>query len=300
MELTEEKREKKNCARLGWALTATIVLAYVWQAVLYGADWLLYDHGVEMSDTVFYLLGLVGNYIVSLPIAYAICRRCPKDMYSPVPLEAKRWVRWFVIGAALMWLGSVVGTAVNALTYSLSGREAVSLVDDTFGAMPVGVVLLGACVLGPLCEELLFRGLIARRLVRYGEKPAAFVSALLFALYHGNLEQFFYAFGIGLLLAYAYFYTGRLRTSVSLHAALNLLGAGLPMLFDSDGFAVLYGALWLVFTAAGVILMVRGRKTQQWRHGPCEPSMRVVFGNAGMTMAIIACFVETAVTFVLS
>ena len=107
-------------------------------------------------------------------------------------------------------------------------------------------------------------------------------------------------YGIGLLLAYAYFYTGRLRTSVSLHAALNLLGAGLPMLFASDGFAVLYDVLWLVLTALGLRFLIRGRKTQQWRHGPCEPSMRVVFGSVGMTVAIIACFVETVVTFVLS
>src|SRR5699024_5291593 len=74
------------------------------------------------------------------------------------------------------------------------------------------------------CEELLFRGLLARRLARYGQRPAALVSALLFALYHANLSQFFYAFALGLLLAYAYFYTGTIKTPILLHMLLMRTG----------------------------------------------------------------------------
>ena len=161
-------------------------------------------------------------------------------------------------------------------------------------------MLVGACLIGPVCEELLFRGLLAGRLARYGEKPAAFVSALLFGLYHANLGQFFYAFALGLLLAYAYFRSGRLRVPVALHMLFNLYGSGVPLLLpDSLGLLVLYGLSWLVLTIAGVILLARGWKRQAWAHGPCAPSMRAVFGNAGMTLAIVACFVQLALNFVL-
>ena len=51
--------------------------------------------------------------------------------------------------------------------------------------------MLSATLLAGVCEELLFRGLVAGRLARYVQAPGAFVSALLFALYHANLEQFF-------------------------------------------------------------------------------------------------------------
>lgn len=90
-----------------------------------------------------------------------------------------------------------------------------------------------------------------------------------------NLGQFFYAFALGLLLAYAYFRSGRLRVPVALHMLFNLYGSGVPLLLpDSLGLLVLYGLSWLVLTIAGVILLARGWKRQAWAHGPCAPSMR--------------------------
>ena len=61
---------------------------------------------------------------------------------------------------------------------------------------------------------------------------------------------------------------------------------------------VLYGLSWPVLTIVGAVLLVRGRTRQVWEHGPCEPSMWVVFGSVGMTLAIILCFVQTATMYV--
>ena len=164
--------------------------------------------------------------------------------------------------------------------------------------MPLAVNIVCVCLLGPLCEELLFRGLVAGRLARYGQAPGAFVSALLFALYHANLEQFFYAFLLGLLLAYVYYRTGLLRVSVALHMVLNFFGAVVSLLLpDCAASDMALGAFWMVSVVLGVILLVRGRKDQIWLHGPCAPDMRAVFGNAGMILVIAGCFVETALTF---
>lgn len=177
--------------------------------------------------------------------------------------------------------------------------QPVDVVSETFGMLPLPVILLGACILGPVCEELLFRGLLAGRLARYGQKPAALVSALLFGLYHANLSQFFYAFALGLLLAYAYFYTGTLRAPIALHMLFNFFGSFIVFVLPENGILpVLYVLSWPVLTVAGVVLLVRGWKRQVWAHGPCAPSMQAVFGNAGMTVAVIACFVQTALLFV--
>lgn len=98
---------------------------------------------------------------------------------------------------------------------------------------------------------------------RYGQAPGAFVSALLFALYHANLEQFFYAFLLGLLLAYVYYRTGLLRVSVALHMVLNFFGAVVSLLLpDCAASDMALGAFWMVSVVLGVILLVRGRKDQ--------------------------------------
>lgn len=296
MQETDLRQEKKYCSHLGWALTLTMVLAFVWQLALL----VLSYAGRLLADPATYsLLALVGYYLPALPLSYWLCRRMPVPEKARRPLSARLLGRWFVIGIGLMWVGSLVGSWLNDLVYQVAHLETVDLVTETFNEMPMSVVLLGACILGPLCEELLFRGLLAGRLARYGQKPAAFVSALLFGLYHANLSQFFYAFLLGLLLAYAYFYTGRLKTSVILHMLFNCYGSFVVFLLPEDGLLpVLYGLSWPVLTIVGAVLLVRGRTRQAWAHGPCEPSMWTVFGNVGMTVAVILCFVQTAMMYV--
>jgi hypothetical protein len=66
--------------------------------------------------------------------------------------------------------------------------------------------------------------LIIDRLRSYGESACVLVSALLFGLFHGNLNQFFYAFGLGAIFAFIYVKTQRLRYTIFLHMIINLFG----------------------------------------------------------------------------
>ena len=295
MQQTDLRQEKKYCARLGWALVLTVGCSLVWQVFLMAVA---LAGRLNSGVALYYLLTLVGYYILALPLAFRVCRIMPAPPMTQRSLTPRLMGRWFVIGIALMWIGSLVGTALSDLVYRIAGLQPVDMVTETFDMLPLSVVLLGACILGPVCEELLFRGLLAGRLARYGQKPAALVSALLFGLYHANVSQFFYAFALGLLLAYAYFYTGSLKAPILLHMLFNFYGSAVVLLLPESGILpVLYLVSWPVLTVAGVILLVRGRKRQVWAHGPCEPSIQTIFCNIGMTAAIVVCFVETALLF---
>lgn len=63
-------------------------------------------------------------------------------------------------------------------------------------------------VMAPICEEILFRKILIDRIRLYGDKAAILVSSVVFGLSHGNFYQFFYAFGIGLVLAIFIFRRG--------------------------------------------------------------------------------------------
>ncbi len=300
MEAMDIRQERKYCSRIGFALVLVTLWATAWQFGLLWVDELL---PFRMRDDVYYLLALVGHYALSLPVAYALCRRVPRTAFDRQPLGLGRLCRWLIIGLAVLILGSLLGSAASELAYRLAGRQTVSMVDEMFkmfGQFSPVLTLLIPCVLGPVCEELLFRGLVAARLARYGERPAALISALLFGLWHGNLEQFFYAFGIGLLLAYAYYRTGRLITPIVLHMLYNFFGSGLPSLLPLIPWvSLLYSLLWLIVAVVGVTLLITGRRTRVWLHGACPPSMGVVLGNAGVTLFIIVCLVQLTVNFVL-
>lgn len=296
MQQTALRLERGYCGRLGWSLVLTNVLMLVWQLWL---TWQMLAGNLLGGMDAYMLLTLVGYYLPALPLAFWLCRKIPVPPRTRRPFSVRRLGRWLVIGIGLMWFGSLVGDWLSDLVFRVAMLEPVDLVTEAISEMPLSVVLLGGCILGPLCEEVLFRGLLAGRLARYGQKPAAFVSALLFGLYHANLPQFCYAFLLGLLLAYAYFYTGTLKMPVLLHILINLYGSFVVFLLPERGLLpLLYALSWPVLAIAAVVLLVRGRKKQVWEHGPCAPSMRAVFVNVGMTAAIIFFFVETALMYV--
>ena len=70
---------------------------------------------------------------------------------------------------------------------------------------PLAAQIIGIGVIIPICEELIYRGLIFMRLRQYCNVNLAIgISALLFAAFHGNIVQGIYAFVTGILFAYVY------------------------------------------------------------------------------------------------
>jgi CAAX amino terminal protease family. len=77
-------------------------------------------------------------------------------------------------------------------------------------------------ILAPVVEELMIRGILLNRL-RYALPfyAANLIQAAVFGIYHGNVIQGLYAFGIGLILGYIYEKTGTLWASVFVHMLIN-------------------------------------------------------------------------------
>jgi hypothetical protein len=89
-------------------------------------------------------------------------------------------------------------------------------------SLPLQIVVLG--VLVPICEELVFRGLIFKRLrVTSSFFMAMLYSALIFGIMHGNLVQILYGFLLGLMLAYVYEKYGSIWAPITAHMAMNIL-----------------------------------------------------------------------------
>ena len=82
--------------------------------------------------------------------------------------------------------------------------------------------VLAIVVVAPICEEILFRGLLYGWLrQRFGFKIAIVLGALLFAGYHFDLVGFWQYFGIGLVLAITYERTRSLLLTTIIHSLWN-------------------------------------------------------------------------------
>lgn len=292
-------RERGYCARIGFALVAVMALTYLWQmllGVLYAVTAFR-----QIGGSAYFALALVGQYVFALPIAFRIVRSVPREPLSDEPVSPMRFARWLAAGCAILWIGAWIGTAANNLVFALLDRPAVDILNETMDQLSPMATLLSACVLGPAAEEALFRGLIAGRLARYGQKTAIFASALLFGLFHGNLSQFFYAFGLGLLLGYVYLMTGRLRWPIALHMLFNLIGSGLIVLLPDTPVAIYsYGALMLALVVCGAVVLSGARGRIVLQPGSCDLSYRTVWGNAGMALALIGCLMQFFIILLLA
>lgn len=92
------------------------------------------------------------------------------------------------------------------------------------GGPAVASLALSALVLAPLGEEWFFRGLLFTRLARgAGPFVAYLASALLFALFHGNLRGLVIYMWLGLVFAHALARTGRLSCAVAVHFGNNAI-----------------------------------------------------------------------------
>ena len=107
---------------------------------------------------------------------------------------------------------------VNACSEIFFSNRITSTLNMAGGHLPASVVIF--CVLPAITEELIFRGLILRRIKNV--KTGIVVSALLFALWHLNPNQMSYALLAGILLGLLAVYTDNLICSMLTHFLFNL------------------------------------------------------------------------------
>jgi membrane protease YdiL (CAAX protease family) len=122
--------------------------------------------------------------------------------------------------AALSWFDGVMSRAFGIW---VEADPAGGLDAADAGGIGLVLVVVSACLVAPLTEEILYRGVLFRSLAnRFGTMPGAVFSAGAFALVH-----FYNPYGLanvalfGLACALAYAATGRLATAVLLHALHN-------------------------------------------------------------------------------
>lgn len=122
--------------------------------------------------------------------------------------------------AAVLLLSWGVSAALEPFGLSDDGTTSIFLAQRK----NVWCVLL-LCVVGPLCEELVFRMGIVRELFLKGCPGllAAALGALSFAVVHGNWVQGIPAFVVGTLLGLLFLRTGNLRLCLPAHVANNVL-----------------------------------------------------------------------------
>ncbi len=241
-------------------MLASTICSAIWDQVLlqmgYGADREGVSQGLSaFLDAISMIIGAGAMYMVARPIfpkqTVATPHEHLQDAADKQLSYRFTWQHAIRILLALL-LGPSMAIAFNMLIlYSGICRlsPAYSNAVTHLYAVDIfwGVILYG--LIAPVIEEVLFRGIIYRRIRRFSGDilAATLVSSLLFALYHGNLVQGVYAFAIGLIFALIYEWTGIIFIPVLLHATANLCIYLLNTLAPSQVYA-------MIFSPAGCVV----------------------------------------------
>ena len=115
------------------------------------------------------------------------------------------------------------------------------------------------CLMAPIFEEILFRGIILKGMLNHKINPllAIVVSGLIFGVAHLNPWQFVGAGLLGCVFGYVYYQTKSLLLPIILHALNNTLSYVYIILFDAveeNIFDVSNGLMIGIFTILALIL----------------------------------------------
>jgi uncharacterized protein len=123
--------------------------------------------------------------------------------------------------------------------------------------------VVSTCLLAPVLEEMLFRGVLLRGFLTQQPRWAAITySAFFFGVAHLNIYQFILAFLLGLLLGWLFERSRSLIPCIALHAAVNswIVGSGMGGLSNELSSDHVTATSWLLAAAAaalGALLLKR-------------------------------------------
>lgn len=147
-----------------------------------------------------------------------------KTVYNFIQVEWK-WSLVAILGAVsvtffLDYMNEVMGLP------NLMENQFIDLSNNFVG-------ILGIAVLGPICEELIFREAFMGYMLRNGGEKwlAIILSAVLFGVIHMNPAQILFASAIGLIYGLIYYKTGNVVVTSILHILNNSFSVVMMLIY---------------------------------------------------------------------
>jgi len=221
-----EAKAPKNGNRIVLVLTFWLVLVML--SLRFD---LFYYMGIEISDlwrtAYIQFVGLVIPFVIYL----AITKQKVKNVLRLDFPSIKNIIFAILLGVAIVPIGMggmLLGNALNELIFGSEYTIAIQQVAPSLWAL----LLIGA-LLPSIAEEAWFRGVLFNHYHRYITiGKTAMITGLFFGLMHG-IPQFLYTFIVGIIWAYALYYTRSIWIPVISHFAANVLLHTMGFLIES-------------------------------------------------------------------
>ncbi|MBQ7095923.1 MAG: CPBP family intramembrane metalloprotease [Clostridia bacterium] len=300
------RRERKNFSRIFISLCLYILLAtFLQNALTYGAA--TFFPAFYKSEAFLWVSYIVPSYLIAMPLIWLMLSAVPKKVPEKKRLSPREAILFFSISYAFVYMGQLISNYLSKVLKLVKGNEIHEPLQQYMENFSPLMILVVMVILAPIFEELLFRKLIIDRLLPYSKRLAMVVSGLVFGIIHGNFQQFFYAFFVGIIFGYVYIKTGRLIYTILMHMIINFNGSfvvdSFRSLINSESalsnsinpwqlLSSLYNSGMFILVVAGMILFILNIKSFRMKENeeqglPLKTQFELAFSNTGMILLLI-------------
>ena len=315
-----EKMMKKSFSYIGWYLIVMMIVSSTSQlmisTVIGGIG------GKLLANTLVSFCVVFGSmYLIGVPVANNIIKKRIVLTKEKRKMSLKTWIKFIPITILFTYIGSIIGNVVTTIITIIVGKMPNDPVASLLSGSDIFASLLFVGIIGPIVEEYVFRKQIINHVRMYGEKRAVIFSAFVFALFHGNLAQMFYAFTLGLVFGYVYIKTDDIKYSAGLHILVNtvsgvLVGGminGLDLEVLDDGpsailnspdavryiIFIVYILTMILLAIVGIVILLKNKKNISFAAPNIElkKPFKTMYLNVGMVIFILNMLVSVIGTF---
>ncbi len=263
-----------------WLITITVFIIFGISAI-----------GISWEGQ--YLPSMILECTIIIPILIGIWYAKKYEKNTKEILGIKKFNLKLLIPALLLTTGAQY--FITYVTLPIQSLLIIMFGADTATSQMIApqtiVQFIGAfvtlCVVAPIVEELLCRGILIKLFERYGTVVALVSSSLAFAVLHFEARSFIQLVFVGGLFGIFRLYTNSVLITIIMHSFNNFLSLCQLMLLEGNSFSSLTVALLLIALLFPVIFFITFKKGRKYFDYVRTKSEKTGFSVGALICAIV-------------
>lgn len=267
----EHKKLRKHYSIGGWCLLIQFTVSLVMSVVLMlGIQIIVSLFNPDKDGDIIYSYIYGSSILIGINmIVYIVCNVAntfigmkwagfkASSLFQTKNFKLGGAVQYCLIGlflwTASIYAGSFVETILNQFGMTcLTDQEGL-------GESPLGIAVgtLYTCIIAPVTEEMLFRGMLLKVFSKADRRFAIFATAIFFGLAHGNIPQFILAFLLGIFMAHITLRHNSIVPSIIVHIFINTFSTVFGSFADKGETAELIATMILIaLSLIGAVMLI--------------------------------------------
>lgn len=203
-------------------------------------------------DIKIYYLITILSLVLSLTIPFIVLINnleiSKHDVLKFEPVKIKKCFTMIFMGIVVCFCGQIISAILKLILDWFGIRSVTPEMPIANNIFDAAVQAFTIAVTPAIFEEIAFRGFILGVLRKIDDRFAIVVSAFLFGIAHGNLEQAPFAFILGLFLGVLVIKTNSLLPGMMIHFVNNLIAVSI-MISKNNNIEYLQNIIGVVYLA---------------------------------------------------